>query len=113
MTSNDNTKVRILVSSTSGCGTTTNRRKVVRDIDTETVPVVKNQTVAQSTRITEVSVQEARVFVLQNFHQDRINNNPTTRLVHVLLVQQTAHTVNQHNRRDVCGRQSRSTRKTS
>ena len=112
MTSHDNTVVGRLSRSTNRSRTSTNLRQVVGHIHTEAVPVLERQTVTQSTRITKVSIQEARVFVHQDFHHDRVDNQPAASLVHVLLVQKTAHTVNQHHRGYVSRRESRSTRKT-
>ena len=113
MTTNDNTVVGILVGNTSRSSTRTNRRQVVRDVHTETVPVVEDQTVTQCARVTVVSVQEARVFIHQDFHQDGIDHQPTTLLVNVLNVQQTAHTVDQHDGRNVVRRQGSGTGQTS
>ena len=113
MTSNNHTEVGRLSRGTNRSSTRTNRRQVVRNVDAEALPVLDGQTIAQSARVTEISVQEARVFVSKDFHHDRVDHNPTASFVNVLLVQKTAHTVDQHGRRDVSRRQSGSTRKTS
>jgi len=78
--------------------------KVVRHVDAEAVQVVQDQAVLQ-TRATEVAVQQTAVFVLQHLNEDGVNDQPTTLRVNELLIQQTTHTCDHHQRRCSCGRQ--------
>ena len=98
MTSDDHAEVCRLSRSASSAGTSTDAWSVVRHIDTEAVQVVQDQAVLQ-TGTTEVTIQQAAVFVLQHLNEHGVNDQPTTLSVNKLLIQQTTHTGNHGQRR--------------
>ena len=110
MTSNNNTEVGALVSSTGSTGTVTNLRQAVRNVDLKAMQVVNNKTILQA-RTTKVRVQQAAIFVLKNFHKDGVDNQPATCRIYKLAVKKTGHTGNHHERRSRSSRKGGSTRK--
>ena len=98
MTSNDHTIVGVLVSRTSSAGTSANLWQIARHIHLEAMQVVQDQTVLQ-TRATEVAIQQTAVFVFQHLNQDWVKHQPAAIGVHLLLIQQTSHTSDDHQRR--------------
>ena len=97
MTSNDHTEVGGLSRSTRSTGASAELRSVVRHIDTEAMQVVQDQAVLQ-TGTTEVTIQQAAVFVLQHLNEHGVNDQPATLSVHKLCIQQTTHTGNHSQR---------------
>ena len=109
MTSNDNAVVDVLVSCTSSTGTSTHFRQVVGLVDAEAMDVVSQKTVHQACT-TEVCIQDTGVFVLEHFDEHRVQNEPATTSVNILLIQAARHTCNDLQR---CSSNSRNRSSTS